>query len=202
MLLNGIATVLLLTAAGDQPLPHPFPSPMVQPEPVSVDSASRNPVIMEGRYSGDTGRPDSTGTVSLNPDTYPLHRLLTPDGLNIETIETVTLDDDGREIRRSVKLEEHQQKMGLDLLIPGGVFGVLGTLIELWVVSLRPGEDISREMFTGTLVMTNIITASGGIFFAFGVRQLRIHARWHDRYHRDAVNQPLMHIELALPFHQ
>lgn len=201
MVLSIVASALLLTTSGDTLLPKPFsaagvttvaagtttlpaplPSPTADSRAATADTAHRSTDTIAIALSPTANRPDSADTSRVQPGVpYTIHRMMGPDGLNFERLERPPLNDDGSEIKRSVKLNEHERKMGLGWLVPGGIAGMIGTMVCMAAFGIQTGASTTAVI--EPLALGGGILLFGGISISVGVHKLREHARWHERYH-------------------
>lgn len=189
------AFLLMGTTVSDSGQTMPLPIATAYNDSLSADSSIRHSGEEEPVSSRIPEQPDSSTNPMPLPDFYPVYRLLTPEGLNIETLETAALDDDGCEIERSVKLNEHEQKMGLGWLIPGGVMGFLGIIICTVAFDSRWEETMDTDDLAPVLALGGSMMLCGSFGISVGIHKLRKHSRWHDRYRhstRDLKTRPVV----------
>ncbi len=184
-MMNALLTAFLFmgTTVSDSGQALPLPLSTADTDSLSQETAMRTINEVDTLFSRTADRSDSSTGPTPQPGSYPIYRLLTPDKLNIETLETAALDDDGSEISRSVHLNEHEQKMGLGWLIPGGLMGFFGLIICTVAFDSQLGETMDTNDLAPMLSLGGTMMLGGGCGISIGIYKLRKHSRWHNRYH-------------------
>ena len=159
--------------------------------------------MAEHDSTGDTGSsalesPDTGTSITVKtPPPYIPHLYLTTDGINFESTESDVIDiieededDQEEEVEKlfSVMLEENPKTSGLQFIIPGGIMTTIGGIVTFLILdsfnedSFGASFDDNRHL----LIASSLLTISGAAVVTFGVRQMRIHIRWSDRYRRES----------------
>jgi hypothetical protein len=170
-------------AAAAVPLPPPQPETNITDTSPGLDTAG------EGQFA----RPEMTGATTAvtakTPQAFIPYLDLGAGRLNFESTESDVIDmivedeDDWEEEENklfSVTLGENNRPSGIGLLVPGGIITTVGILLTAWVLGTI--DDASSEASPEDVIASSMVTVTGAVLLTVGIRQMRVHIRWSDRY--------------------
>ena len=129
-------------------------------------------------------RESSVAAVPLSSDTQSYSPCrLTVNGLNIESLEANYSDIFDDDEPFSVKRIDGDPNMGMGRLVGGTIISLLGLMFLIPDNSMDP-RHIIKENMKEEIIAGSVGLIGGGVLFSFGLRQLRIHNRWHRRFHK------------------